>query len=161
MKAKQAKQKVTISKRQKEKRRNTLLNFLGMLGLAIPLTWAVVGIYNYEKEEAKIKEVNEASLPGIVELIEPNKVCMYSDAFMNGNAQIVVPNIDGVYYACSHQCIAALQSNEGERYAIDPVSKNRINKAKAFICLYPDKSGKVCYFESKENHQTFIRTHTQ
>jgi len=161
MKAKPDKQKATNSKRQKEKRRNTLLNSLGAVALAIPLTWAVVGIYNYEKEDAEMKKGYEASLTGIEELIEPNRVCMSTDAYMGGNTQLMVPNLDGTFYACSQHCIAALQSNEAERYAIDPVSKNRINKAKAFICLHPDKSGKVCYFESKENHQTFIKPHTQ
>lgn len=161
MKAKATKQKVTVSKRQKERRRNILLNALGMLALAIPLTWAVVGIYNYEKEETKMKEVYEASLPGTEELIDPNKVCMSTDSFMGGTAQMAVPGLDDAYYACSQHCIRALQSNEAERYAIDPFSKNRISKAKAFICLHPDKSSKVCYFESKENHQAFIKTHSR
>ncbi|MBX2956315.1 MAG: hypothetical protein KF846_09170 [Cyclobacteriaceae bacterium] len=160
MKAKPDKQKATNSKRQKEKRINTLLNSLGAVALAFPLTWAVVAIYNYEKEDTEIKKGYEASLPDTDELIEPNKVCMSTDAFMDGNIQMVVPNLGGTYYACSHQCIAALQSNEGERYAIDPISKKRINKATAFICLHPDKSGKVCYFESKENHLAFIKLYT-
>lgn len=158
MKTKPVKQRASGSKRQKEKRRNIILNSLGLLALVIPLTWAMIGIYKYEKEGVEGKDVSKASLPGIEELIDPSKICMATDAFMNGNTQIIVPNQDGKYYACSHQCITALQSNEGERFAIDPVSKRRISKATAFICLHPDKSGKVCYFESKENHLAYIKT---
>ena len=160
MEAKKTKEKGKGSKRQRERRKNILLNFLGMLGLTIPLVWAVVVIYNNEKETESMG-TNEGLRLSTLETIEPNKVCMSTDAFMGGAPQIVVPNMDDKFYACSQHCIVALQSNEGERYAIDPVSKNQISKAKAFICLHPDRSGRVCYFESKENQLAFLKTQSK
>lgn len=157
MKDKPVKQK-SGSKRQKEKRRNVLLNSIGFVALAIPLIWAAVAIYNYEKEEVEMKEAYEASLPDVAEFIEHNKVCMATDAFMHGEVQTVVPGLNESYYACSQHCISQLQSNLAERYAVDPVSKKQISKATAYISLHPDKSGKVCYFESKENHVLFIKS---
>ncbi|MCZ8215014.1 MAG: hypothetical protein O9262_02190 [Cyclobacteriaceae bacterium] len=159
MKTKPVKQRASGRKHQKEKPKNILLNSFGVLALIIPLTWAAIGIYNYEKEGTEEKKDYEASLPGIEKLIDPNKVCMATDAFMNGHEQIVVPNQVGNFYACSQPCISTIQLSEVERYAIDPVSKNRISKATAFICLHPDRSGKVCYFETKENHLAFIKIH--
>jgi hypothetical protein len=159
MKTKPVKQSASGRKHQKEKRKNIFLNFFGVLALIIPLTWAALGIYKYEEESTNEKKNYEASLPGIEKLIDSNKVCMATDAFMNGHEQIVVPNQEGNFYACSEPCISTLQLSEAERYAIDPVSNNRISKAKAFICLHPDRSGKVCYFETKENHLAFIKIH--
>jgi hypothetical protein len=159
MKIKRVKQSASGRKHQKEKRRNILLNSFGVLALIIPLTWAVIGIYKYEKEGAEEKNDYKASHPGIEKLIDPNKVCMATNAFMNGHEQMLVPNQEGNFYACSQPCISTIQLSEVERYAIDPVSNNRISKAKAFICMHPDRSGKVCYFETKENHLAFIKIH--
>jgi len=123
------------------------------------LVWIVMMANNSAPSSAGHGHRND--LPESDVLIEPHKVCMSTNAFMGGHTQMKVPNLDGTYYACSQHCKTALQSNEAERFATDPVSKNQISKAKAFICLHPDKSGKVCYFESKENHQAFIKADTQ
>ncbi|HMW99188.1 MAG TPA: TlpA disulfide reductase family protein [Cyclobacteriaceae bacterium] len=62
---KKTKQNGTGSKSQKERRKSFLLNFLGMLGLAIPLVWAAIAIYNNEKISTKDKSTNTISLDDI------------------------------------------------------------------------------------------------
>ena len=65
MNAKKTKQNGTGSKSQKEKRKSFLLNFLGMLGLTIPLVWAAIAIYNNEKVSTKDKSTNTINLDDV------------------------------------------------------------------------------------------------
>jgi YHS domain-containing protein len=81
--------------------------------------------------------------------VPTEKVCMVNDEYMSKD-QIPVPVGDKVYYGCCQACYGTLQSDESSRYAIDPVSGNRVDKALAIIGAFPD--GKVLYFE---NTQTF------
>ncbi|MFL6247253.1 MAG: hypothetical protein ACJ74H_14570, partial [Thermoanaerobaculia bacterium] len=80
--------------------------------------------------------------------VESNFVCMINDRSM-ANEQIPVP-IDGkTYYGCCPMCKERLVKDEASRYAIDPVSGKKVDKAKAVIGALPGAA--VLYFESKEN----------
>jgi YHS domain-containing protein len=84
--------------------------------------------------------------------VEPNKVCMINDASM-ANEQIPVP-IDGkTYYGCCPMCKERLEKDEASRYAIDPVSGKKVDKAKAVIGALP--GAKVLYFENIANLEKF------
>jgi len=155
------KQKVkpkTGTLKKKAKWQEWIITTLGITFLGATLIWIVMMADNSAPVSAGHTHRNDFPEPNV--LIASSKICMSTDWFMGGNAQMAVPNLDGTYFACSQYCSTGLQSNEAERFAIDPISKKRISKATAFICLHPDKSGKVCYFESKENHLAFIKLYT-
>ena len=77
-------------------------------------------------------------------------VCMVNDAYM-GEPQIPIP-VDGkTYYGCCDMCVKTLSTEESSRMAIDPFSRNPVDKSRAYIVLQ-DQQGKVAYFESKENY---------
>lgn len=147
------------AQKKKVKWKEWAITTFAITSVGATLIWIVMMAHNSTPSSAGRNHRND--LPESNVLIDPNMVCMSTDAFMAEYTQMAALNLNGTYYACSQHCITALQSNEAERYAIDPVSKNQISKAKAFICLHPDKSGKVYYFESKENHLAFIKLHIQ
>lgn len=64
--------------------------------------------------------------------------------------------VDGkTYYGCCEMCTGTLQKVSGERYAIDPITGRKVDKATAVIGAYP--SGEVLYFESEESFEKFSR----
>jgi YHS domain-containing protein len=84
--------------------------------------------------------------------VESKNVCMINDRSM-ANEQIAVP-IDGkTYYGCCAMCKERLVKDEASRYAIDPVSGKKVDKAKAVIGALPGAA--VLYFESVENFQRY------
>lgn len=157
MKKNKVKPKAILQKKT-AKWREWGITIFAIICLGATLVWIIMLAHNSTPSSTGHRHRND--LPESEVLLEPGKICMSTDAFM-GHTQMMVPNLEGTYYACSQHCITALQLNEAERFATDPFSKKRISKAAAFICLHPDKSGKVCYFESKENHQAFIKTYMQ
>lgn len=87
-----------------------------------------------------------------VSKVEPKNVCMINDASM-AMEQIPV-TIDGkTYYGCCPMCKERLEKDENSRYAIDPVSGKKVDKAKAVIGALP--GAKVLYFENIENLEKF------
>jgi len=88
----------------------------------------------------------------ILKRVPTEKVCMVNDEYMSKD-QIPVPVGDKVYYGCCQACYGTLQSDESSRYAIDPVSGNRVDKAIAIIGAFPD--GKVLYFENTQTFESY------
>lgn len=84
--------------------------------------------------------------------VPTEKVCMINNEFMS-KKQIPV-EVDGkTYYGCCQACYTALKTNAATRYAVDPVSGNEVDKAKAVIGSRPD--GKVFYFESESSFTAY------
>lgn len=80
--------------------------------------------------------------------VEPKKVCMVNEQYMNRD-QIPV-EVDGkTYYGCCAMCKDRLAKDAAKRVAIDPVSGKTVDKAKAVIGAADD--GTVVYFESEKN----------
>jgi YHS domain-containing protein len=150
----------TCSKSNQEKTKDFVLNSFAIIALAIPFTLSILDIYEVEKEELENKEAYEASMPKTDVLIEPSKICMAKNEFMGGDDQTLLAILDKKYFACSAQCIRTLQINEKDRFAIDQISKMQVDKSHAFICMHPNRSGKVCYFESKDNYLAFLKLNT-
>lgn len=97
-------------------------------------------------DDSKKKDAEEAK-PQAVK-VESKSVCMVNDRAM-AIEQIEV-KIDGkVYYGCCPMCKERLEKDEAARYAIDPVSGKKVDKAKAVIGALPGAA--VVYFESIEN----------
>ncbi len=88
-------------------------------------------------------------------LVKPENVCMVNDRHL-GVKQISVEVGGKVYYGCCKMCVSRIRNNESIRYAVDPVSKKKVNKASAFILALKD--GRVLYFENLENVEKFLKS---
>src|SRR5687768_4165821 len=85
-------------------------------------------------------------------LVPAKNVCMINDSSM-ANDQIPI-EIDGrTYYGCCPMCKERLSKEEASRYAFDPVSGKKVDKATAVIGALP--GGRVLYFESIETFAAY------
>ena len=84
--------------------------------------------------------------------VKPNLVCMVNDRSM-AMEQIPVEVEGKTYYGCCPMCKDRLAKDESFRYAIDPVSGAKVDKAKAVIGALPGAG--VVYFESIANLEKF------
>ena len=90
------------------------------------------------------------------ELVANEEVCMRNNSY---RAELM-PSVsikNKTYYGCCESCTDYLAKNPEERYALDPISETKVDKALAFI-LHPtgDQITKVYYFSSKENAKVFV-----
>lgn len=77
---------------------------------------------------------------------------MVNDQFM-GKPQIPV-EVDGrTYYGCCPMCKDRLTNQAASRLAIDPVSGEQVDKARAVMVR--DASGKILYFASEATLQRY------
>lgn len=85
--------------------------------------------------------------------VENSKVCMVTDMLFPRD-QIPVQVSGKTYYGCCEDCKARLGKDESIRFAVDPISKKKVDKAKATIAAGPD--GNVLYFENEANFKKFL-----
>jgi len=96
---------------------------------------------------------HHATVPQKGTPVAANLVCMVNDAYM-GREQIPVIVNGDTYYGCCEMCKERLPKDESVRYAIDPYSLKKINKATAYIVVIGDM-GEVAYFENEIHFQKF------
>jgi YHS domain-containing protein len=94
---------------------------------------------------------DEASNDKVV-AVESKNVCMINDRSM-ANEQIAVEVEGKTYFGCCPMCKERLVKDEASRFAVDPVSGKKVDKAKAVIGALP--GARVLYFESKENLERY------
>ncbi|MBI2413825.1 MAG: TRASH domain-containing protein [Deltaproteobacteria bacterium] len=105
--------------------------------LVVVAAWA--SCFSYAKAEVK-------TLPS-------RDICMVANR-VPGYPTIEVP-IDGrTYYVCCKNCEARIRQDPALRYAKDPLTHKKINKADSFIALKDD--GSVAYFESRESAEEYF-----
>lgn len=92
-----------------------------------------------------------------IEKVDSNKVCMVNDKFM-GIEQIPI-NVDGkTYYGCCKNCISKLQNNQNNvRFAKDPLTGEKVDKAEAYTASLKDRSRKILYFKSEQNYRQYLK----
>ena len=84
--------------------------------------------------------------------IESKYVCMINDdSYLSEQILVQVDGKD--YYGCCMGCKAKLENDPSSRFAIDPVSGNRVDKATAVIGAAPNMD--VYYFENLDNLEKF------
>lgn len=105
--------------------------------------------------QAQAKEIKKSNNPKKGEHVPNNLVCMVNDAYM-GKEQIEVPHEGKMYYGCCNMCKEKIPKDESARYATDPHSLKKINKADAYIVVIGDNN-EVAYFESEANYQQFLK----
>jgi YHS domain-containing protein len=91
---------------------------------------------------------SEKSKDGSLTQVETKYVCMINNQKFD-KEQIAVDVAGQTYYGCCEMCKEKLKNNKASRWATDPVSGKKVDKAKAVIGA--DSDGKVFYFESVEN----------
>ena len=80
--------------------------------------------------------------------VETKYVCMINNQKFD-KEQIAV-EVDGqTYYGCCEMCKEKLKNDKASRWATDPVSGKKVDKAKAVIGV--NAEGKAFYFENVEN----------
>jgi YHS domain-containing protein len=89
-----------------------------------------------------------APAPAVQKVSDRSLVCMVNDMDM-GKQQIPVVVEGRTYYGCCAMCKERLAKDAGARTAVDPVSGQTVDKAKAVIGKRPD--GSVVYFETEAN----------
>ena len=89
------------------------------------------------------------------DVVPHDEVCMVNNAFM-GKKQIEVVHNGKKYYGCCEMCEQRIPKEEAVRMAVDPVSKNQVDKAAAVIAITGDK-GEVTYFENEANYKAFLK----
>lgn len=94
--------------------------------------------------ETPAAEATEAAL----EVVATDQVCMVNDTFF-ARDQIPVEVEGKTYYGCCPACKDRLAEDEAIRYAVDPVTGEKVDKATATIAARPD--GSVLYFASAES----------
>lgn len=90
---------------------------------------------------------SDALAPASVARVDPQTVCMVNDRAM-GKPQIPVQVGEQTYYGCCEMCKSRLAQDTEVRYATDPVTGERVDKASAVIAERPD--GSVLYFASED-----------
>lgn len=95
----------------------------------------------------------QVSLPaGLTRVTDPSQVCMINDQFM-GRAQIPIKVEGRTYYGCCPACKEKLEKQPASRMAVDPVTGEQVDKARAIIVQ--DSAGKVLYFASEDTLQGY------
>ena len=131
-------------------------------GLALAISLLVTGTMNPVLADAQEVPPHEAMgrqrvterPDGAPVPIERSHVCFVNDTYM-GTTQIPV-SVDGkTYYGCCRGCVDRLHSESSTRFATDPHTGKRVDKATAFIAFESARSPKVLYFESAESHDTY------
>ena len=89
--------------------------------------------------------------------LQTDFVCMANNTYM-GKKQIPVLIGGKIYYCCCKKCIDTLKNGDTFRYAKDPYSGEKVDKATAFIVKRYKISDEVSYFASKENFISYKST---
>ncbi len=133
----------------------------GRLALAFAVVLAVViGVAQAggEKAQEAKPQVQEAqastAAPAGIKKVDNHLVCMVNNQFM-GKDQIPVAVEGKTYYGCCEMCKERLAKDAASRAAVDPVSGNTVDKAKAVIAALPD--GSVLYFENEKTMEQYSK----
>ena len=144
------------SKKPRKKWNEIIINVLTLVFFAGVFTWMIASLYNEATTEIKAEDQYLGSLPSAQDTIAHSKVCMVDDFFQGDVPSLAVSINNKTYYGCSAKANHDLATTDSLRFAIDPVSKKKVDKATAIIALHPDKDGKVMYFGSKDTYNKHL-----
>lgn len=88
-------------------------------------------------------------------IVENKKVCMVTNMVFPRD-QIPVSHDGKTYYGCCENCKKTLSEDSTARFATDPISDKKIDKATAVIAARDD--GSVIYFESKNTFKKYKKS---
>ncbi|GIX41484.1 MAG: hypothetical protein KatS3mg129_1217 [Leptospiraceae bacterium] len=92
-------------------------------------------------------------LPKNYQIVEAKYVCMTQDKVFD--KELLPVSINGkTYYGCCGGCVLAMKENPSKYiYAIDPITKERINKADSIIL---NANGYAIYFKNKDSLNKYL-----
>jgi YHS domain-containing protein len=111
------------------------------------LALVVIGSLN-----ASANAQNEHSQEASLVQVETRYVCMINNQRFE-KEQIAIEVEGRTYYGCCEMCKDKLKKDKASRWATDPVSGKKVDKAKAVIGV--NTEGKAFYFETVENLKKF------
>ena len=130
---------------------NRLIEF----GYENPTVEQIISLKRMEIDPANIKKDQLAKPPKLIEVKYKRYVCMLADSIQE--RPTIAIKIDGQTYFGYPHCTVTLVKFPEYRYAYDPFSEKKVNKATAVLGVYPDN--RVYYFETLENLNAFNRRH--
>ena len=134
--------------------KKVLAGTAGVLALALTISLAADRPAEAPAQQAAASEAPAAEAPAAeasqaaLRVVANHEVCMVNDTFF-ARDQIPVEVEGQTYYGCCAACKQRLTEDEAIRYAVDPTTGERVDKATAIIAARPD--GSVLYFASDEN----------
>lgn len=87
--------------------------------------------------------------------VKSSQVCMVNDRFMSVE-QIPVQVEGKTYYGCCPNCKETLRKKVAVRWALDPWTKKKVDKATAVIVSLA--GGAVQYFESEKSLKKYLES---
>lgn len=119
-----------------------------MVFSVLALTMLLTGGVLASAARAQSEQSKDASLVQV----ETKYVCMINNQKFE-KEQIAIEVEGQTYYGCCEMCKERLKKDKASRWATDPVSGKKVDKAKAVIGV--DTEGKAFYFENAENMKKF------
>lgn len=111
-------------------------------------------VHQHADHQKASSETAKTTTPKIGDLVPSDLVCMVNNQYM-GVEQLVV-NFEGkTYYGCCEMCQKRIPTEPKVRVAVDPYSKEKVDKADAVIAITGER-GEVSYFENKENYKKYM-----
>ncbi len=114
-----------------------------LFALAMVMSGSLLASVNAQTEQSKDTSLVQ---------VETKYVCMINNQKFD-KEQIAIEVQGQTYYGCCEMCKEKLKKDKASRWATDPVSGKKVDKAKAVIGV--DTEGKAFYFESAENLKKF------
>jgi len=136
-------------------------NFLFITSTCLLLLFASCTSEN-QKENNRVQ--NSSTIPSKViheimlgvKQVSNSQVCMVNNKYMDKD-QIPVPINGKTYYGCCPGCVANLKEDTTYRFATDPETGERVDKASAVIIVKPGSKDAVLYFKSESNAKKYIQ----
>ncbi len=158
MKAKGGKKSAKKPAKKKGKLEEWFINILAIVLLGGGLVVIVYMTTQMSGEHSKEKDQYLASLPSQGDTISHSKICMVDDIYQGDYPTLSVHLSANTYYGCDAKAIHELSSKQDVRFAVDPVTKRKVDKALAVVGLHFKRDGKVLYFESKETFYKYLNS---
>lgn len=112
-------------------------------------SWALTGLL---VAAVSLPLLGQAPAQNQIMKADTKKVCMIHNQIFKKD-QISVPVEGRTYYAYCDMCKVQLQKDPEVRFAFDPVTGKKVDKAQAVIGVLPDDT--VLYFESEKTFEQY------
>jgi hypothetical protein len=156
MKTNGAKKTVKKPAKEKSKFEDGLINILAIVFVGGALIVIVYMTTQMSGSQSKDTAQYLASLPSQRDTISHSKICMVDNIYQGDYPTLSVLLSANTYYGCDAKAIRELSIKEDIRFAIDPITKRKVDKASAVIGLHRKRDGKVLYFESKKTFTQYL-----
>lgn len=125
------------------------MRFTSKLNIVVLIICALISISSIFGTEVQAQTSQRATE---LTQVESEYVCMVTDQRFESSQLPVIVN-EETYYGCCQGCVSRLNQDTTIRKAVDPVSQDTVDKAKAIIGV--DSEGRAYYFESETTFQKF------